>query len=732
MNWRTGWSPADRVGRLACGLAACCLLVVGGCATGRAAAGGPLPAFAEYEGREVESVEFAGDLELPEDSLRSIITTRPSRCRLLGFLPVCIGGFGREEYMLDLPELSRDLVRIQLFYRDHGFYGSRVVPSVEPTEEDRVRVRIAVAPGDRVILRELEVEGVEDVLPDDAVSDAMRLAEGEPFRRMGFLESADSLRSALFRRGYAYADVLRNYTIDTIADVAEAQFVALPGPLVYIDSIQIEGNERLDDKTIRQQITFSTGDLLRTQELVRSQRNLYALEMIEFAALQLAEVEEELPPDSTGATVQVQVAEAAQYLVDASAGFGTYDCVRASAGWVNRNLFGSGRRLELTGSLARIGASEPLDFGLSGGVCQNLDLDEGAGGRDDPQLRDAARQPNYRLAADFQQPRLFATRTQLGLRVHSERVTELRSFVRESNGAQLALSRQVTPRTILSLTADVENGRTLATPVVMCVGFDTCEQQDLDLLRQRRWSNFLALNTVREATRNVGPVLDGYNVRGGVELADDLLGSDNEYLRMVTEASYYHPLRPGWGIATNMRLGRFLQGSLSPEGGYIPPERRFYAGGPNSVRGFARNTLGPTVYVLRIDEEAEEDAPPEPSATGGTELIVASVELRTPSPYFRDLLRLAAFVDAGSVSARTADGDLGGRLRFTPGIGFRFITPVGPFRLDIAFNPYAGEEGPLVAVDETGIVVIDPEFQPRQDESLFRQLRFNFAFGQAF
>jgi hypothetical protein len=100
-------------------LAAGALAVLAACAgnTGGVATG-PLPQFAEYEGREVRRVEFEGDLVVPADSLRSVVTTRPSRCRIVGLLPFCVGNFGKDDYNLDLGVLSRDVARIQLAHRE--------------------------------------------------------------------------------------------------------------------------------------------------------------------------------------------------------------------------------------------------------------------------------------------------------------------------------------------------------------------------------------------------------------------------------------------------------------------------------------------------------------------------------------------------------------------------------------------------------------------------------------
>ena len=95
----------------------------------------------------------------------------------------------------------------------------------------------------------------------------------------------------------------------------------------------------------------------------------------------------------------------------------------------------------------------------------------------------------------------------------------------------------------------------------------------------------------------------------------------------------------------------------SGTGAFIPPEQRFYAGGPNDVRGFDRNELGPVVYVVpqsQVDTATARGREIDPdsvrvAATGGNSLALANIELRVPSPILSSRLRLAAFVDAGGV-----------------------------------------------------------------------------------
>jgi outer membrane translocation and assembly module TamA len=93
--------------------------------------------------------------------------------------------------------------------------------------------------------------------------------------------------------------------------------------------------------------------------------------------------------------------------------------------------------------------------------------------------------------------------------------------------------------------------------------------------------------------------------------------------------------------------------------------RRLYAGGADSVRGFAFQELGPP--------EAEDDA------VGGTSLFEASVELRVP--IWRDLSGVA-FVDAGQLALEPFTWRPGD-VRFAAGGGLRYKTPLGPIRFDV-------------------------------------------------
>src|SRR5690606_40051455 len=97
-------------------------------------------------------------------------------------------------------------------------------------------------------------------------------------------------------------------------------------------------------------------EVLRRRSLEESQRNLYGLELVQFAGVSIAPDTLQLTPfDSTSATIVVRIAEVPVHQVDASVGYGTVECGRAEVRWVNRSFLGGARRLALTGSVSKLG-----------------------------------------------------------------------------------------------------------------------------------------------------------------------------------------------------------------------------------------------------------------------------------------------------------------------------------------------------------------------------------------
>jgi outer membrane protein assembly factor BamA len=629
------------------------------------------------------------------------------------------------------------VARIQLAHRDAGYYGTRVLPVVDAAE-DGVAVRFRIEPGDLTTLTSFQVVGAEAVLDSTELHRGIPLDVGEPFRRIDFLASVDTVRNRLLERGHAYAQVLRNYEIDTIADVARVRLEAAPGPVVTVDSIRVVGNYRLDNETLRRQMAVQVGDRLRATDLVRSQRNLFELELVEFASVEVAPERLQLTPDSLqlledsiGSTVLVRIIEAPRYAAELALAYGSRDCLRAEATHTDRNFLGGARRLEVTGLVAKVGVGDPLG-GLDRTLCSAFDPDD----RLTPEDSLIADQLNWRLAANFVQPRLFGTQTSVVLGAFTERISELDLYVRDATGAEIGVVRQVLPQTLASLTFEVQRGRTRASDYFFCIAFEVCTGEDIALLERSRWSNSLSLGLTQNRVRLDPFPTGGHQFRAGIDYASSVLGSEDEYLRVSADGILHRELREDVVLSLRLAGGTFLTGVLNNESGYIPPERRFYGGGPTHVRGFRFNELGPTVYIARPVRGADGgfDVEIVRSSTGGTRTVLASAELTAPIPIGPPSLRGAVFVDAGQVwESRDTLATRPG-LRITPGVGGRFATPVGPIRLDVAYNPYNPEPGPLYGINERGELVpmpLDPRHQPDEGRSFFRRLVVQLSLGNA-
>jgi outer membrane protein assembly factor BamA len=728
------------------------LILLASCA-GRSRIAELYPDVAEHAGAEIKAVRFVGGEPFGYDTLQVMIETKPTHCTLLGF-PICIPFFsiGREEHYVDPSAVVRDAGRLTVFYRREGYFGTRVTPRVEPEGEgdEDVRVTFIIRRGDPITLDTLAVEGVAGVLDSAALVRALPLQPGELFDLDDFTLSADQVLRELQTRGHAYASVLRNYDADTLTDRASATITAIPGPVVRVDSIIVNGAEELGRRTAIRQLGFRKGDVLQLPRLADAQRNLYSLELVQIASVSLAPDSLQLSPgDSANATILVAIAEADEHQAEASAGFGTVECFRVDGNWRDRSFTGGGRRLSLEGSLSKIGVGGRTRTGLGGNVCSAAPVEPNA-------FDTLGTALDYRLAAEFTQPFFIRPSNQLTANVYAERQTQPQ-FSREAIGGRVSVTHRLAPRTSLIGSVDVEKGTTIGSPVLFCSAFQICTPEDVKRVSGGRFRNTLGLNFVQDRTDHPLDATRGHILRTGAAWAAPFLSSDVTFVRWTAEGSAYRIVRPSWVFAGSLRLGNFFKtvslNPIRPTEDFLPPEERFYAGGANSVRGFARNQLGPLVYFARYstpdtitgvmgpaDREIENDGRDTTFVqcddcvdivpTGGTSVAVLNAELRFPSPVFRRQLRLAAFIDAGSVSVgnlwETRD------WRITPGVGLRIITPVGPARVDMAYNPYDYPEGVLYVLNENGQIVRARDDFRLPGQSIWQRLKFHVAIGQAF
>ena len=699
---------------------------------------------------EIGGVAFTGNDHFRDGELGNAIVTTPSSwARRVLHIPL------GARHCLDSLELQRDAVRLRLFYRQRGYYKTRVETSVTPVSPRTVKVSFGVDEGPPVMIDSLVVAGLDSLEPRPRSLLERRLfaLEGGVYNKLLLQAAIDTTVDWLQNLGYAHAvQPLRDITVDNASDLASIQLTFITGPVAHIGRVEFElgaldeGEQpTIDSGTVRKLLSFHEGDLYRQNELLRTQRDLYGLETYRRVNVEL--LPDSLQPSDTSLTVMVRLGEARMNSMRVGAGWATLDCARTQARFTDRNFVGGARRLELNARLSHIGL-------CTGNV------------RDDP----FSSQLNYFTSATLRLPTLFGPRNIPSFTIFSERASEYRTYIRSTPiGGAAQITRDLSPRITrpglpLTLAYQVEYGRTEAGQAVFCQLFNRCSLADIDRLQQNSSLQVLSAVLLRDRTNNILDPSRGsqlhVELRTGFTSVDT--GGGSLFNRVLAEASVYRPAGDRSVIAARIQAATVLEGfSLAGATSFVPPQQRLYAGGPNSVRGYSQNLLGPVVYIIdQTDTHLDTlgnlvandtAAIRQYSPTGGNTLVVGNLEWRVRPPFLGDALQFATFVDAGIVW----DRDRGDRkvslsdVRVTPGIGLRVNSPVGPFRVDVAYNRYPLSEGAVYYVgSDNALRCVSPQrepgdgspvaercpsnFTPVQRGSFFNKLTFNFSIGQAF
>ena len=145
-----------------------------------------------------------------------------------------------------------------------------------------------------------------------------------------------------------------------------------------------------------------------------------------------------------------------------------------------------------------------------------------------------------------------------------------------------------------------------------------------------------------------------------VKIASKTFLSETEFIKATLQGAWFLKIRTGLVFACSLRGGgAYGLGETSD----LPLIERFFLGGRTTVRGYNQDTLGP---------KGADNTP-----TGGNAFALGNAELRAS---IGKGLGIVAFVDSGNVWQDT--NDINFELKYTAGLGLRYNTPVGPFRLD--------------------------------------------------
>jgi outer membrane protein insertion porin family len=659
---------------------------------------------------EVRNLDFEGNTAFPDDSLRFAIVNRETECKPI-LLPLCLIGidFAFDREYLVRRELENDQTRVRLYYWMRGYPDAAVDTTVSygPNDVPEVRLTFHVSEGEPVLVSALTFTG-DNPLPEGELLGSLPLQVGDIFSRIRYDEAYDSLVTRLRNEGYVHADVFRSSFVPAGSHQAQITFDVDAGPRARIGplDIRVSGPAELSLDVVRRMLPFTEGDLYSEANLRQGQRNLYGLEIVRNALIAADTVRMAAGPDTLVPLI-VQVGTNTLHRVRTGGGWNWADCLSAESRWVSRNYLGGAERLQVSGKISNLLADQ-----LHDDICPLSGIDEFGG-------------LNWSLTTELNLPRLFSPRNSFSTSLVLERQSVTDVFIRQSVGMNAVLTRSLAVRMPLALSYRPQRTKLEAAAVFFCTSLLVCNPEDVDVLQAPNWLSPAGAAISIDRTNNLLNPSAGYLAHFDTEVASFLTLSDFAYTRLAGDVSNYIEFAPRSIFAWKLRGGWIGAASFvdfETASDVIHPQKRFFAGGASSVRGFPQNRLGPRVLTVdpadllgyAVGTPADTvlvgacsapsiadftcDASPlgddafTPRPTGGTRFFEGSVEARLP---LATSFQAALFLDFGQVWAERTDVDFG-KLEWTPGMGVRYFSPIGPLRVDVAYRGRGGELLPVV------------------------------------
>jgi outer membrane protein insertion porin family len=541
--------------------------------------------------------------------------------------------------------VKRDLEYISFIYRDQGFAEVKVAKPFQFLDVDRdfVRLTFQLEEGLQYDVGTIDVSG-DLLFTKEELFEEMRLKPGDLFRYSRFTKDIEMLVDKYGDLGYAYADVNPKTQFDRDKRIVHINYEITKGEKVYFGKMTILGNTKTRDNVIRREFEIADSELYSGTGLTNTKNNINRLGY--FEEVQVIKERDEKQQNLLNLNVKVKEKPTGQ--LQAAIGF------TPSQGTEGSQWFGQGRYDEKN-QFGR-GHSTNLTAKWNGEENYSLDL-----GFSNPRVNDSwwsagtsAFYSNEKKRAVDEvliEEKRFGGSVFIGRRIIELirfRVTyRLQKIMRKSDEYML-------PRF-------AEEG--LASSAIFSI-----LRNDVD--------NYIDPTSGSEITLS-------QNFTGG-----EILKGDQQYMETTLDATAYLPIDFSETYRTYFKIHGVLA-YIYPFGDEpVPFPERYRLGGYNDLRGYDYWDIGPRFSLLR--------APGGRRTTinkGGDKKMFYQLE------YFMPLIPEAGikslvFADAG----RVYDDDeavVFSDMYKDVGFGFRWITPIAPFRFEWAYPIIDGQLGDM-------------------------------------
>jgi outer membrane protein insertion porin family len=601
----------------------------------------------EGDRARIRQINIVGNEAFDDDELLGTLDLRTPN--LLSFF--------RQDDRYSREALQGDLEKIRSFYMDRGFADFALESTqvaIAPDKRD-IFVTINLREGERYKVSNVQLAG-DLVLPEDQLAPLVQVKPGQTYSQGLITSSAELIRLRLGEEGYAFASIEPVPELDREAKTVALTLYVEPKNRVYVRRVNFNGTSSVKDEVLRREVRQFEAGYLSNSRLERSKIRLQRLPYIEKVEVNTNPV----PGTPDLVDLDFDITEGLPGQFGGGVGYSDAQRLILNGNFVHTNFLGTGNRVQADINTGRFRTVYSLAFTDPYTTINEVSRTISFSYRDITQF--TANSSN------------FSTKTFSGSLEYGYPITE---FQRLIFGATIQGSNLLSDSfsTLQAQEWVRNNGDTTTTAIN---GGFIYESEFTTYELVMGWI-YDSRNRALFATRGA---------RQRLTLNTTVPVSEVEYFQVNYNYQQFLPVNRWATLQFNVDLG---YGAALGDTTSLPPYKNYFAGGPNTIRGFNENDLGPRDSFGR--------------PYGGDLLVATQTELLLPMPEkWRSRARFSLFFDAGNVFSvgdvrffnRAGDPieydfDLS-EIKQSVGIAAQWLAPLGLFRFSYAF-PLNDKEG---------------------------------------
>jgi outer membrane protein insertion porin family len=560
--------------------------------------------------------------------------------------------------------LSGDLEKLRSYYMDRGYANFRVESTqvaIAP-EKDDIFITVNVNEGDVFRVSDVKLAG-NLVVPEPELRRLLQIKPGDTYSRKQITSSTEAIRARLGLDGYAFAKIDPVPQANNDTKEIGLTFLVDPGNRVYVRRVNFNGTTSVNDEVFRREMRQLEGSYLSNAAVDRSKQRIQRLPFIE-----KVEVENEPVPGTADLVdVNFEIKEGLPGQFGGGIGYSESQSIILNGNFVHSNFMGTGNRIAAEINSGRWSKSYSFSHTDPYTTIDQVSRTISIGYRDITQFTSATSDFDTQTATaglDYGYPISEFQTIHVGVSVQqAELVTS------ELNSAPEAIEWVR------------NNGRTST----RTASYEDFEGNPVNYVIYGSKFNAFELNLGWGYDSRNRAIFADRGMRHRVNLSYTLPGSDVEYWTASYDYLQFIPIWRGFTLMINAQVD---YGEALGKTSSIPPYRQYFAGGPDSVRGYREDRLGPQDFYG--------------NPYGGNLRTIAQTEILLPMPEkWRNSARFSLFYDIGNVFSTENINFVGppngdnprepakykfsyDELKHSTGVAVQWLAPLGVFRFSYA------------------------------------------------